>query len=197
MNKIITILCMSISVLLLGHSVHAEPEEVMSIYYGRVTEAEQVDVKSHTGEGALIGGLLGAATYNMYSTGKLAGDLIMGTGIGAATGAGVEYLGEWRMKGTRYTIESTEDGVLHIITDQTGVRAGDCVAIEATSKHANLRRVSDVHCESPQKVGTDPHLDDHAKQSATACYEAKKALLGAETDADLEQAKRRVRALCD
>jgi hypothetical protein len=73
------------------------------------------------------------------------------------------------MKGTRYTIGSVKEGVLHIITDQKGIRIGDCVAIEATSKHAILRRVSDVYCESASDGMSDSQLDLRAKQSAKDC----------------------------
>ena len=189
--------CLLAVAILTGNHLLADSGEQVSIHYGRVTGEAPVDVKNHTGEGALVGGLLGAATSGMWNTGSATGDVLTGSAVGAATGAAVEYLGEWRMKGTRYTVESIEEGILHIITDQTGVNIGDCVAIEATAKHANIRRVSDVYCETAEDGVRDDHLDRRAKQSAADCHQAKKALLGAEAGEELEQAKRRVRALCD
>ena len=188
--------CLLTAAVLSGNNVRAQSDEQMSIHYGRVTEEAQVNVKSHTGEGALIGGLLGAASSGIWNTGSATGNVLAGSATGAATGAAVEYVGEWRMKGMRYTIESVAEGALHIITDQTGVRIGDCVAIEATAKHANLRRVSDAYCETAPGAG-DHHLDRRAQQAAADCHRAKKVLLSAEIGAELEQAKRRVRALCD
>ena len=182
---------------LMAMHAQAETTEDMSIHYGRVTEATPVDVKNHVGEGAMVGGLLGTATAGMWGTGSATGNVLMGSTVGAATGAAIEYFGESRMKGTRYTVESVKEGVLHIITDQRGVHIGDCVAIEATSKHANLRQVSDVYCETASVGVNDSNLDSRAKQLANDCYEAKRALLGAETKEQVEQAKRRVRANCD
>jgi hypothetical protein len=167
------------------------------IHYGRVTAASEVDVKDHTGEGALVGGTLGLATSGMWSTGSATGNAIMGSGVGAATGYAAEYLGELRMKGTRYTVDTTSEGTLHIITDQEGVDIGDCVAIEAALDHSNLRRVSEVYCEPASSGEEDPHLNTRAKKSAAECYEAKKALLAAEGAESIELATRRVRALCD
>lgn len=190
-------LCMVIATFLFVNSLHAEEEKDMSIHYGRIAGAEEVDVKKHTGEAALVGGTLGAMTYKMYNTGKTSGNLLLGSAAGAATGAGIEALGEWRMKGTRYAVETVDVGVLHIITDHTSVQVGDCVAIEANSKHANLRKVSDVYCESSAEVMNDPHINGKAKQAAGDCVVAKKGLLASETADELDQAKRRIRAFCD
>ena len=180
----------------MASAVHGAGDE-MDIHYGRITAAAEVDVKDHTGEGALIGGTLGIATAGMWGTGSATGNAIMGSGVGAATGYAVEYFGEQRMKGTRYTVETMGEGTLHIITDQEGVDTGDCVAVEATLEHANLRRVSEVYCESATTVKEDTHLDSLAEKSAAECYQAKKALLAAEGAELIEQATRRVRALCD
>jgi len=186
-----------VMIILGGSSTYAETGENIAIHYGRVSAETPVNVKNHTGEGALIGGVLGAMTSGIYDTGKKAGNIGLGAAAGAATGVAVEVIGEWRMKGIRFTIESVEGEPLHIITDQTGVQIGNCVAIEVVDKHANLRRVSDVYCEAVVETKDDPHLKSRAKQSAAACLEAKKALLGAEEGKELEQAKRRVQALCD
>ncbi|HFD79606.1 MAG TPA: hypothetical protein ENK05_04305 [Gammaproteobacteria bacterium] len=171
--------------------------EPIDIHYGRVTAEAPVDVKNHVGESALVGGVLGSLTARLWNTGSATGDVVTGSAVGAATGAAVESIGEWRMKGVRYTVESVKEGELHIITDQTGVRVGDCVAIESSRDHANIRRVSDVYCEAAQSGVTDQHLHERVKRSAGVCYQAKKALLGAQSAEELEQAKRRVRALCD
>ena len=183
--------------LLGGSRVYAEAGKDVTIHYGRVSTEAPVDVKNHTKEGALIGGVFGAITSGVYHTGTTTGNIGLGSAVGAATGAGLEHFGEWRMKGTRFTVESVEGETLHIITDQTGVRIGDCVAIEVVDKHANLRRVSDAYCEASADLGSDPHLQDRAKQSAAACRQAKKVLLKAKDGEELEQAKQRVRALCD
>ncbi len=186
-----------VTALLIGASTYAETGENIAIHYGRVSDEAPVNVKNHTGEGALIGGMLGVMTSGIYNTGKKVGNIGFGAATGAATGAAVEAIGEWRMKGIRFTIESVEGETLHIITDQTGVQIGNCVAIEVVDKHANLRRVSDVYCEVVPDVEDNPHLKSRAKQSASECLEAKKALLGAKEGEELEQAKRRVQALCD
>ena len=184
--KYLVVLALSIPV----QAIRAESGNSIDIQYGRVSEEKAVDVKNHVGEATLFGGTLGAAIYNT-------GSRTANVATGAAIGAGVESLGEWRMKGTRYTIDTIKGGDIHIITDQTGIHVGDCVGIEATAKHANLRRVSDTYCESASTGVDDHHLDARAKKAADDCYLAKKALLGAEGKEELEAAKRRVRALCD
>ena len=67
-------------------------------------------------------------------------------------------------------------------------------SIEATSKYANVHKISDVCCETASVGVNDSHLDSRAKQLAKDCYEEKKALLGAETK---EQGQRQLTTQAD
>lgn len=173
----------------------AEPTDI-NITYGRITSSAPVDVESHTGKAALVGGLLGAATSGMMGTGSAAGDIILGSAAGAATGGGIEYWGEQRMKGTRFSIETTGAQTIHIISDQEGLDTGDCVAIEATPDHTNMRPVSAVYCEEHTSVQADEHLNNAAQSTAAQCREAKMQLINAQSADAVASAKTRVRALC-
>jgi hypothetical protein len=74
---------------------------------------------------------------------------------------------------------------------QGDIRDGDCVSIEQ-GQHANIRRVSSVHCE--QQTSTPPA---HHAQAAEECDLAKQALIAADTDKALDIAIRKVRVLCE
>jgi len=77
------------------------------------------------------------------------------------------------------------------ITNQGRIDVGDCVTIERGDS-ANIRRVSEVHC---QAKDTRPSAE-HAVE-AKECEAAKAAMLDAETTEALEAAVDKVRILCE
>ena len=78
-----------------------------------------------------------------------------------------------------------------IVTEQAGLRVGDCVSLERGSLN-NIRLEADERCEQAQSVASDSDI-----QTAYACDAAKRQLLEAETDDESDRAERRIRLLCN
>jgi outer membrane lipoprotein SlyB len=156
-----------------------------SIQYGivtsiTVTTVEDDDGMSGAAKGALIGGMIGPRRRGINR------GVIAGAAVGAAADDGdteTVYL---------YTVNYVDgSGSIKIQTEQGDIRDNDCVSIER-GEHANIRRVSNVHCE--QQTSTPP---DHHTQAAVDCDQAKQELKAAETDEELEIAIQKARILCE
>ena len=171
-------------------------EQGMQIQYGRVIAQRAVQVEDHSAAAGLVGGLIGVVTFQGFS-GSAAGDAITGGAVGTGGTVALEKWGQHRMGGTQYDLLLVSGESLQLITDQTAIDIGDCVAVEASEEHANLRRVSEVHCDSESGDWQDPHVQANAAKAAAECQEAKRALLSAATDEEIQAAARRARALCD
>jgi hypothetical protein len=171
-------------------------EQNMQIQYGKVFAQRAVQVEDHSAAAGLVGGLIGVVAFQGFS-GSAAGDAITGGAVGAGGSVALEKWGQDRIGGTQYDVELISGESLQLITDQTAIDIGDCVAVEASEEHANLRRVSDVHCDSENGGWQDPHVQTNAAKAAADCQEAKRALLSAATDEEIQAAARRARALCD
>jgi hypothetical protein len=156
-----------------------------SIQYGIVTSVsvttiEDDDGMSGAAKGALIGGMIGPRRRGINR------GVIAGAAIGSAADDGdteTVYL---------YTVDYVDSsGSIQIHTEQGDIRDGDCVSIEQ-GQHANIRRVSTVHCE--QQTATPPA---HHAQAAEECDLAKQELMAAQTDEALNIAIQKVRVLCE
>jgi hypothetical protein len=82
-----------------------------------------------------------------------------------------------------------------MITDQSGLRVGDCVSVE-TGAFNNLRLVADAKCARPAAPAPTPAPAPEDVAAANACLQAKEALLEATTEDTFNLAERRVRLLC-
>jgi hypothetical protein len=100
-----------------------------------------------------------------------------------------------------YTILLGGTSTVTMVTDEAGLRVGDCVAVERGS-YNNLRLVADSRCAAPKpapkaKAAPPPaKAEPAAVRQADACVAAKEQLLKAETDEAFDRAERRVRLLC-
>ena len=100
-----------------------------------------------------------------------------------------------------YTILLGGTSTVTMVTDEAGLRVGDCVAVERGS-YNNLRLVADSRCAAPKpapkaKAAPPPaKAEPAAVRQADACLAAKEQLLKAETDEAFDRAERRVRLLC-
>jgi len=169
-----------------------------SVNYGRITAVSLVTEQNRAAQtgGAFLGGALGAASASNRSSGTAA--LRAGGGVFAG-----QQLG--RVLTQRQTFEYTVliDGTstVRMVTDEAGLRVGDCVAVERGAFN-NLRLVDDARCAPRQtqakaaKPAPPPAVSPAAQREADACVAAKDRLLEAETDEDFERAYRRVRLLC-
>lgn len=164
-------------------SAHAQT----SVQYGRITDVRLVDVESRSAQntGALVGGLLGASSGGSgRSSSNRALRGVGGAAVGSRVGASMG-----RSQAFEYTV-LVGNQTTRIRTEQSGLRAGDCVAVERGGMN-NIRLVSDDRCNRP----TAP--TPRAVETADACTRAKEQLLAAQTDAEFDLAERRVRLICE
>jgi outer membrane lipoprotein SlyB len=169
--------------LLVGGVAHAQ----MSVQHGRITAVRTVELQNQgaNATGALVGGALGVASGSGQSRSNRAlrgvGGAAMGQRLAGAAGS---------TTGFEYTVLIDRQTV-RIVTEQAGMRVGDCVAVERGA-HNNIRLVDDARCDAAP--GTRPPAN--ATADASACEQAKEQLLNAATDAEFDRAERRMRLLC-
>jgi outer membrane lipoprotein SlyB len=169
-----------------------------SVTYGRITAATLVTEQNRTAQtgGALIGGALGAASASGRSGGtaalRAAGGMFAGQQLGRMA---------TQRQAFEYTILIDGTSTITMVTDEAGLRVGDCVAVERGAFN-NLRLVDDARCapRPTQAKGAPPapapRVSPAAQREADACVQAKERLLEAETDDAFDRAYRRVRLLC-
>jgi outer membrane lipoprotein SlyB len=157
-----------------------------NVSYGRITAVSQGSATTPNAQagGAVIGGALGLISGANQSSSNQALRAVGGSVAGRRVGA---------MAASRPTFEYTVllggTSTVRIVTDEAGMRVGDCVSVER-GRFNNLRLVDDARCDRPAKPTSA------AVKEASACQQAKETLLRAESDADFDRAERRVRLLC-
>ena len=157
---------------------------VISVAYGTVIGMEEVRLESAAASGAVLGGLVGLA---VRGGGRTTRSMARGAAIG---GVGTRLL-EGSNRAMEYKVRLTSGRHVRMITDEGGIRLGDCVSVEQ-GRSGNLRRVSSVHCE---EGGSSEPTAAH-REEASACDQAKEALLQADEEA-MDLAITRVRILCE
>lgn len=175
------------SLVLLGAVfVAGEAVAQTTVTYGRITAVRQVDIQNPgaNAAGAMLGGALGVASGSGQSRSNRAlrgvGGAAVGSRIGSAAGSST---------GFEYTVLVNNTNTIRIVTEQAGLRVGDCVSVER-GQFNNIRLVDDARC----AAGARPAASDTA--DANACAAAKEQLLNANTDAEFDRAERRMRLLC-
>lgn len=171
----------------------------MTISYGRITAVRPTTIDNRAAQtgGTLVGGALGVASGSGRSSSNR-----------ALRGAGGAIAGN-RIAGAMSGTQAFEYTVLvggqttTIITEQAGLRVGDCVAVERGNFN-NLRLAADARCNPPPrpanntKAAPAPAPAPQAEvREATACDQAKDQLLAASTDEEFDRAERRMRLLCN
>jgi outer membrane lipoprotein SlyB len=158
-----------------------------SVDFGRITAVRTVDVASGGAQaaGTLVGGTLGVMSGSGQSRSNRAlrgvAGAAVGSRVGAAAGSSTAF---------EYTV-LVGGRTLTMVTEQAGLRVGDCVSIERGALN-NIRLEADERCEQQQAAASDSDI-----QTAYACDAAKRQLLEAETDEEFDRAERRVRLLCN
>jgi outer membrane lipoprotein SlyB len=177
------------SVAVLGATLVAADAMAQSrISYGRITAVRQVNLENQGAQaaGTLVGGALGVASGSGQSRSNRAlrgiGGAAVGSRVAGAAGSST---------GFEYTV-LIGNQTTRIVTEQAGLRVGDCVSIER-GQFNNIRLAPDERCESAA-AAAPPTRSEVAE--ADACEAAKQQLLNAETDADFDRAERRMRLLC-
>jgi len=167
-----------------------------SVTYGRITAVPmttQENARAQT-TGALLGGGIGLATGSGQSGSNRALRAVAGGFAGQQIG---------RLTSNRQAFEYTVlvgNSTIRMVTDEAGLRVGDCVAVERGSFN-NLRLVDDARCAPPRAASgaasrPAPAPPPEARRVADACVQAKERLLAAETEDAFDLAERRVRLLC-
>lgn len=167
-----------------------------SVNYGRITNVTLVTEQNRAAQtgGAIVGGALGAASARNRSGGTAA--LRAGGGVLAGQQLGRVLT---QRQTFEYTILIGGTSTVTMVTDEAGLRVGDCVAVERGAFN-NLRLVDDSRCNprpaAGQKAAPPPKATAADVRQADACIQAKEQLLDAETDDAFDRAYRRVRLLC-
>ena len=157
-----------------------------TVDYGRIASVNLVTQRSSGAQtgGAILGGALGAATASNRGRGTQTARAVGGMVAG-------QQLGRMASKRQAFEYTITFDGRpnVRIVTDEAGLRVGDCVAVERGNFN-NLRLVDDNRC-TPNAAATPEAVNE-----ANACMTAKEQLLAATTDEEFDRAERRMRLLC-
>ena len=158
-----------------------------TVTYGRITAVRQVNIQNEGAQaaGTLVGGALGVASGSGQSRSNRAlrgvGGAAVGSRVAGAAGSST---------GFEYTVLVGGTNTIRIVTEQAGLRVGDCVSVER-GQWNNIRLASDDRCDA--RAGAAPAS---AVAEADACEQAKQQLLNANTDADFDRAERRMRLFC-
>jgi outer membrane lipoprotein SlyB len=170
-----------------------------TVNYGRITAVNLMTEESRAAQtgGAILGGALGAASGSNRSSGTRA----LRAGAGVFAGQQLGRIATQR-QAFQYTILIDGRTTVTMVTDEAGLRVGDCVAVERGAFN-NLRLVDDSRCNPPRAASAPksappppPKATAADVRVADACIQAKDQLLAAETEEAFDRAERRVRLLC-
>ena len=167
---------------------------VISVQYGTIQSIEGVAMDSNVGTGAAVGGALGLAAASRRSTGTQVGVAAAGALIGAL----IQNQRAANSQAEQYNVRLNDGATVAIVTEHHDLQVGDCVAVEQ-GRHANLRRVSPVMCDSMANASNASFDVLHAAnvKEADECEQVKQELLNATTDEQVNVAYQKMRALCE
>lgn len=169
-----------------------------SVQYGRITAVNAITEASGRAQtaGAILGGALGASS----ASGRSSSTRMLRGVAGGVAGQQVGRVATQRQT-FEYTILIGGKSSIQVVTDEVGMRVGDCVAVERGAFN-NLRLVDDSRCAPPRpatattKAAPAPQPTAQDVRVADACIAAKNQMLDADTDEAFDRAERRVRLLC-
>jgi outer membrane lipoprotein SlyB len=179
-----TLLYFYLSAILAMTGSAAWAASAVSISYGVVESVQTVQHKASHAGGAVAGGVLGAIVAGpRHRLLKVGASAAAGAAVQGAVTSGTSF---------QYRVRLIGGGESIVTTEQREIRQGDCVSIEQGS-HANIRRVSNYHCEQSKPTPAPEH---HAS-IADACQSAKNELVKAESESEVNTAVKKVRVLCE
>ncbi len=160
-----------------------------TVQLGIVQQAERVTLQSTGGgKGALVGGTLGYASGSSKSKSR------RNAIIGGAAGAALSSSGQ--SEGMQYAVKVGDGSVIVVVSDQTQIQIGDCVTVEQSGDMANIRRQDPLACENRAAAAAQDVMEELV-DDADKCAAAKRELLAAETQEQLELATAKANILCD
>ena len=155
-----------------------------SISYGKITAVKPVTVDNKQAQvaGALVGGTIGLVSGRDRSGSNQA----LRTVAGGVAGQQIAKRASSK-QAFEYTILVGGKSTTTVVTDEAGMRVGDCVAVERGA-YVNLRLAADRQCA--------PGAKSSATREAAACNAAKDEVLESKDDEAFARAERKVRLLC-
>ena len=162
------------------------------VQYGTVIQKETVNLNSAAPRGAVVGGALGLASAGGKSNKKKARNAL----VGAAAGGAIASSSQGSTRGMLYTIDLGSAGKAQVVTDQTEIVRGDCVAVEKAGETANVRRISSGYCQ-PANAAAVLAVAEEAAEEADECLQAKQMVVDSTTAQEFEFAKAKMSLLCD
>ena len=161
--------------------------ESLTIQYGYITGVEVTTKESAMARNMLIGSLVGLAIDDSFS----------GAISGATAGFVVTSIVEGDKRIFAYTLKLPDDSSETVAVDRPDLNIGHCAALERDGRHANLRPVSAIHCESNSVDSADHPAGEHRLSAAEKCSEARSVLKEGGEGVDVAAALREMRAYCD
>jgi hypothetical protein len=116
------------------------PGAAAKVSIGTVERAERVRLDADAGNGVLVGGTLGLLSASGKSGGKKARNAI----IGATGGAMIAGAAQGNREGMAYTVTTGPGTRIKVISDQTGILVGDCVAAKDQLVNASTPQAVDI-----------------------------------------------------
>jgi outer membrane lipoprotein SlyB len=171
----------------------ADVNTPIEISYALVSNIEHVQLQSDVGKNAAVGGILGLAIGAI--AGGDAADAAIGAATGAALSASTTKIQEGSDQAVSYTLERPNGSEIKVVTEDVHLQVGDCAAVES-GVTTNLRRVAADMCHVPLQHPVEQELASNAQSEANDCNAAKKQLLDASSNVDIEAASKKVRVLC-
>jgi hypothetical protein len=160
------------------------------VQFGVVRNVEQVQLQSDVAAGALVGGTLGLVTSG--GSRNAPRNAILGAAIGGAATAAAQG----SRTGIAYTVAMMDGSTIRIISDQSEIRVGDCVAIERAGDTNNIRREPQAYCGRDNQPAVAA-VQQQSEAAAARCEEAKEEFVRAGTPEALDIAGRKVSLLCN
>lgn len=182
-----------IAVTLAAASWSAAASAQTNVSFGRITAVTMVTQDNPNARvgGTIIGGVIGAAA----GSGRSGANRALGGVGGAFAGNQIGRIATQR-QAFQYTILMGGTQTITMVTDQAGMRVGDCVAVER-GEFNNLRLVADSKCgPSPRAAPRPAPATATDRSQAESCIRAKEQLLDTEDQDAFDRAERRVRLLC-
>ena len=169
---------------------------LITIQYGTVQSINRSEVDAHVGQGAAVGGLMGLAVA--AGTGGSTGQQAGAAALGALLGGLIQHQRATNNKAEQYTVQLNNGGTVAIVTEHHDIVIGDCVSVEQ-GRHANIRRVSPVMCNSMASAGHPAYDTSHRAnmQEAGECEQVKQEMLQADTKEAADVAYQKMRAFCE
>lgn len=164
-----------------------------TVKIGLVDKAESITLQNtgtDSGKGAVLGAAIGYNLGSGNSSSKKRRRAVIGGAMGSAVGA------SGTMPGMEYTVKFDDGGIIVVVSDQTHIKAGDCVSVEQVRNMTNIREQDPAAC-NPEVKEALADLQDEFAVDANECAQVRQELLNATTTEEVELATAKARILCN